>query len=83
MPVPRRYRPSLWLVGAQAALPLACTGVGRCPGPGNSSQLEEPRGGGWIAERPESERLGAHPPCQFPRDLSPVGVRGVDSMPGT
>ena len=48
MSVPRRYRPSLRLGGAQAELPLACVGVGRRPGPGNSSRLEELWAGGGL-----------------------------------
>lgn len=71
MPVPRRHRPSLWLGGAQAALPLACAGVGRRPGPGNSSRLEELQGEGWIAERPGSGRSVTHPLCQFLRVFPP------------
>ena len=71
MSVPRRYRPSLRLGGAQAALPLACVGVGRRPGPGNSSRLEELWGWGWIAERPGSGRSVTHPPCQFLRVFPP------------
>lgn len=44
VPSQRHHWPAVELGGAWAALPLARTGVGRYPGPGNSARREE-RGG--------------------------------------